>query len=1160
MKFLYLVLCLIIQGQILAQETLFIPENQKAKTVIIYRDSFLIDTAFIQPKSVQLKYKNNFIDATKFINFESMYFHKKSLKLGDTIYLSYKVFPKNIQGVSMRKSQELITSHDFNAVFDNAFYQVEDISKQKEIEFSSLDYNGVFGRGLSFGNNQDVILNSQFNLQLNGKIGNDIEILAAITDNQLPLQPAGNTQQIQDFDKIFIQFKRKKNSLIVGDYDLKLQNDYFLRLNRNLQGIKLDAQIDFNENTILKNSTSLAISRGSFAVNNFQGVEGNQGPYKLRGNNAENFIIILAGSEKVYIDGIPMKRGEDNDYIIDYNLGEISFTPNKMITKDVRIRVEFEYTDRQYFRSLLSNNLTFTHKKNEFYFSALSIQDSKNQTLDRTLTSLEKQRIANVGDNINTVLLPSYQEVQLNANDKVLYMLKDTIDATSGIAFDSVFVASNNQNVRLYTVVFTDLGLGNGNYIKAINSSNGRTYEWKSPINGIKQGNFEPVVKYAAPKLQQIFSFGGKSNIGKNAFVMYNTALSKNDINRFASIDKANDIGLASSCYIEKKWITSYEKTKYSEIISGFRHEFSNVFFQFFEPYRVVEFNRNWNINSNKKDVEHLSNYFISFQKTDKLKLKYEISNYLNGKYYKGINQIFNEKIDIKQFQIISMSALLLSSDTITKTQFFRPNITLQKTFKKLLKTTVGVNYNQEQNKIKFKQTNNLSPKSFDFNETKFFIQTNDSSNINTRISFMIRDDKFLSTNRLKLGSKAYTTNFEFNYKTNLILNIGIRKLNIIDTNYIKPSGNERSLLARLDYNGTIKKGLLRWNTAYQINGSQEPKLEFTYLQVRAGEGNYTWNDYNGDGIAQINEFEISYFTDRANYIKISNVSNEYLQTRTLMLNQNVQINLKTIIKNETKWQKILREFSNITTWQIERKIINNNNSIADFNPFYNNIPDSILVTLKNNFRNSLYYNRASQKFSLEITFNNNQFKNNLINGSELSKAFEQIYKVRIGLAEKLLLNITQQMAKRIYDAQYFNTRDYKIDSYKTEPELVFTWKSRLRILTSYRFEIAKNTIQNREKLIRNQMQLDAKYSIANSYSISANIAFIKNKFDGNAFNSVGYVMLNGLQQGNNYVWNIGLNKKLSKSLELTITYDGRKAGQNTKIVHAGQAQIRAIF
>ncbi|NCA22902.1 MAG: hypothetical protein EBS86_17475, partial [Crocinitomicaceae bacterium] len=360
---------------------------------------------------------------------------------------------------------------------------------------------GSISRGVSFGNNQDLGINSSLNLELSGNISPNLKVLASVSDANLPIQPDGNTNKLQEFDQVFIQIYNDNLKVVAGDFWISKPKGYFLTYKKRAQGLTGEYSWLTAKENKWTTQVSGALSKGKFNRQIIQGIESNQGPYRLVGNENEPFILILAGTERVYIDGKMLTRGQEFDYVIDYNTSELTFTSRNQITKDSRIVVEFQYSDQNYARSLFQTATTFKSENVEFWLNTYSEQDAKNQSLQQSLSGSQKQYLSEIGDNLNLARISSIDSVGFIEN-QILYRITDSL------SYDSVLVFSVNPNQAKYRATFQLVGGNKGNYVLDSYNALGKVYKWVEPINGIPQGQYAPSRLIVTPKQNQVVSSG----------------------------------------------------------------------------------------------------------------------------------------------------------------------------------------------------------------------------------------------------------------------------------------------------------------------------------------------------------------------------------------------------------------------------------------------------------------------------------------------------------------------------------------------------------------------------------------------------------------------------------------------------------------------------
>ena len=449
----------------------------------------------------------------------------------DSLYISYQILPVLLQRhysfFQLDTSFSALDSTDtvsfVRPVFENPF-----------AEFGgSLKRSGSIVRGVNIGSNKDMTLNSGLNLQLSGNLTDDLEIVAALTDEATPIQPEGNTQTLREIDKVFIKFNSPWVDGVLGDFNLQYGGAQFGSYSRKLQGVSLNGKYkDFEL------GGTVASTRGFFNFMSFVGQEGNQGPYQLLGRNNEKAIIVLAGTERIWINGKKLIRGKNNDYVIEYGNGQVIFTNRQLITSESRIEVDFEYypAAQKYTRNVYSGVSTgkMFDKTFDFRISYYHEEDDPEKILESEgiLSEEELQVIKDAGDD---PLAASVDGAVYVGDTAGYYLKRDTLLNDEDYTY-YVYVGQGNGD---YVVSFSSVGSGLGDYIR----EGIGIYRWV----GIGRGDYLPIELLPLPSKQQLLDFQMGYQPSDKFRIDAEAATSYLDKNILSTINDKNNRGNAFS-------------------------------------------------------------------------------------------------------------------------------------------------------------------------------------------------------------------------------------------------------------------------------------------------------------------------------------------------------------------------------------------------------------------------------------------------------------------------------------------------------------------------------------------------------------------------------------------------------------------------------------
>jgi hypothetical protein len=1107
----------------------------KSRKIVASRDTIRIDSVSVNPEFFKLlDAKAEPIDTSFYrMDFQKGYlvFKEKYAFTTDTLTVRFLKFPKHL-------TKKYSIYDDSRVVENGTMYRVSNNPIKKFTPFEGLSTSGSITRGVTVGNNQNAVVNSNLDLQITGKISDKVSLRASIQDSNIPLQDSGYSQKLDEFDQIFIELFTDKWSIRAGDLFLENRKSRFLNFNKKVQG--LSASFNFGQEGNKTNVfASAALVRGQYAKSTFVGQEGNQGPYKLRGSNGELFILVISGSERVYVNGILLKRGENNDYTIDYNAGEIIFTSLFPITSEMRINVEYQFSDRNYTRFVTYFGASHERKTWSLDAYVYSENDVKNQPLQQNLSAEQAEILKNAGDDPRLMTAQSAYVDSYSAN-KILYK-KTVVD---GVEY---FEYSNNQLDVLYNVKFSLVGDNQGNYILSNSAAVGKIYQYAAPIAGVKQGNYDPIIRLVPPTKIQIATLMGKFNPSEKTNVDFELGISSNDLNLFSPINDGDNQGLAGKLNARKRLYTG----KW-EVDAFANYQFVQKEFKTIERLFNIEFDRDWNLNTviSGNQSYLVSGFNFNLPKKGSATYQYENLNFSNS--FSGNRHILNGLFKLDKWTVSQQSSFMKSDGTLATSKFIRSQSQLKYHFGK---NWVGGSVRLEDNQEKIKSTNLLSTLSQRFTEFGAFTGRGDSTKVFVELGYLHRVNDSLQNGILGrvntsqsyyLKSKLIQTE-----KSDLSAYVNYRNLEFTDP----ARSNEPSLNSRILYSARFFDQFIQLTAAYETTSGTIAQQEFTYLEVDPGQGVYMWNDYNGNGIQELQEFEVAPFPDLAKFVRVFLPNQIFLKTHQNKFSNSLTLN-PAGWQNENGILKVLSYFYNQTSYSIDRKIKRDGDNF-DLNPF--GTSELNLLGLNTAVRNSLYYNRGKQDHSVTYTYLDSRAKNLLSVGSqENNNSSHQLQYAHL-YRKSWLFSMSEKTVKSRAIIENFSSRDYKIFAWQLAPKVSYLFSANASWDVFYEYYNKENSIGDKEALKQTRVGTSFNYASEKKLTMSGEFSLYENKFEGNSLSPVAFQMLEGLQPGQNLTWRLLVQKNLTQYLDVNLSYQGRKS-ETSQTIHTGSVQLRAYF
>lgn len=1025
----------------------------------------------------------------------------------DSAYVCYSVIPKELS--------DTIQVYTQSQVFDVESF--ETVQKKKENQLNKdtkLKTYGAITRGLAVGNNSGNGVDSRLNLSVEGELTKGVFVKAYVSDQDIPIQPDGVTQNAQDLDRIYVSLYTKNKGLTLGDITLQ-DSSYFLRYLRNLQGISTYTK-SLDTNFKLNTKLGIGVSKGKFYSNTLELRNGVLGPYKIVGPASNRFTVVISGSEKVFLDGELLVRGKD--YLLDYNQSLVTFLSHILITEYTRVRVDFEYSDLDYFRVNSMAMGEYEQGKLNLKVGYYNEKDNPNKPINSSFSQQDLERLGAIGDNLQDAFIEGESEVS-NVNSGIWYR-------KIKVGVEDVFVYTASLDSAEYEVRFSEVGIGNGEYQIIKRDLNGVIYGYVGPGNGTHL----PLVPVALPHRKQMLIADVRYQVSKHINIGNEFAYSIKDHNRYSQLGDDDNEGFANRFYYEIKGLQqSKYKLRWTGSVENVNQNFEEI-----DRFREVDFNRNWGTNDAVSEGLLLIQNQVKFQK--------DIKNSFSAR---GV--LLDKVKDESGYSWGLKARKSLSKEVEVYADYEQVSSGYLSSKSKWENSLAGVRYTKNGNQISmnYRLEHNTTKNDTVFTTSQYYDQVGfkwvKDKKLSISHTYRVDKDTLLGQSEFRRNTEAFITQVRYE-----VLNT---RNTFLEINGIHRHANQRSGLEEQVQGGIVIRS--KWKTyliqkiIYDLSSAQELQRQFVFVQVAYGKGSHRFIDFDGDGVQSINEFVEDDIA--GDYIKVIVPTNDFIDV------------YKASLRYQGSWSfgaskyKLFKLFSG-------KFVFNGSDRTQSNETFTRLLPikgDSSRA-YNQQYLAEFYFHRGKGKYELYYKIKDHDVFNQYLRGEDQ----RAVHVNQVGVKNQfngLTLNTYYEWGNTNYKTTIVADNNYQIKHQAIKEELSKIFKRKLSITLLGNYQLKNGVLIKKATFF--EFGLRSRL-LVKEISLNSNVSYVGINHKATVLEEntqEGFVMLDGLRKGANFRWSLLLQKKITKSIQLNISYQGRKPNTQ-KVYHIGRVQVTAYF